>query len=67
MGRLENSSRKLEIPRQHFHAKKGTTKDINSMDLTEVEDIKERWQEYTELYPKKKKKKVLMTQITVMV
>ena len=56
MGRLENSSRKLEIPRQHFHAKKGTTKDINSMDLTEVEDIKERWQEYTELYPQKKKK-----------
>ena len=54
MGRLENSSRKLEIPRQHFHAKKGTTKDINSMDLTEVEDIKERWQKYTELYQKKK-------------
>ena len=54
MGRLENSSRKLEIPRQHFHAKKGTTKDINSMDLTEAEDIKERWQEYTGLYKKKK-------------
>ena len=67
MGKLENSSRKLEIPRQHFHAKKGTTKDINSMYLTEAEDIKERWQEYTGLYKKKKKKKVLMTQITVMV
>ena len=43
MGRLENSSRKLEIPRQHFHAKKGTTKDINSMDLTEAEEITEKF------------------------
>ena len=50
MGRLENSSRKLELPRQHFHAKKGTTNEINSMDLTEAEDIKERRQEYTGLY-----------------
>ena len=48
MGRLENSSRKLELPRQHFHAKKGTTNEINSMDLTEVQDIKKGWQQYTE-------------------
>ena len=40
----------------------GTTKDRNGMDLTEAEDIKKRWQEYTEL-----KKKVLMTRITMMV
>ena len=41
----------------------GTKKDRNSMDLTEAEEIKNRWQEYTEeLY-----KKVLMTQITLMV
>ena len=46
-----------------FHAKKGTIKDRNGMDLTEAEDIKKRWQEYTEkLY-----KKVLMTRITTMV
>ena len=35
-----------------FHAKMGTIKDRNGMDLTEVEDIKKRWQEYTELYKK---------------
>ena len=33
-----------------FHAKMGTIKDRNGMDLTEPEDIKKRWQEYTELY-----------------
>ena len=48
--RLEISSRKLEIP--IFHAKMGTVKDGNGMDLTEAEDIK-KWQEYTEeLYKK---------------
>ena len=46
--RLENSLRKLEIPKGTFHAKMGTIKDRNSMDLTEAEDIKKRWQEYTE-------------------
>ena len=41
----------------------GTIKDRNDMDLTEAEDIKKRWQEYTkELY-----KKIFMTQITMMV
>ena len=33
-----------------FHAKMGTIKDRNSIDLTEAEDIQKRWQEYTELY-----------------
>ena len=42
------SSRKLEIPREQFHAKMGSIKDKNGMDLTEAEDIKKRWQEYTE-------------------
>ena len=47
-----------------FHAKMDTIKDRNGMDLTEAEDIKKRWQEYTEeLY----KKKILMAQITMMV
>ena len=46
-----------------FHAKMGKIKERNGMDLTEAEDIKKRWQEYTEeLY-----KKILMTQITTMV
>ena len=35
-----------------FHAKMGSIKDINCRDLTEAEDIKKRWQEYTELYQK---------------
>ena len=48
--RLEIASKKLEIT---FHAKVGTIKDRNGMDLTEAEDIKKRWQEYTEeLYKK---------------
>ena len=44
-----------------FHAKMGSIKDRNGRDLTEAEDIKKRWQEFTELY-----KKDLMTQITTM-
>ena len=36
-----------------FHAKMGTRKDRNDMDLTEAEDIKKRWQEYTEVLYKK--------------
>ena len=42
-----------------FHATMGSIKGRNGMDLTEAEDIKKRWQEYTELY-----KKILMSQIT---
>ena len=46
-----------------FHAKMGTIKDRNGMDITEAEDIKKRWQEYTEeLY-----KIILVTQITTIV
>ena len=49
---LEISSRKLEISRT-FHAKMGMRKDRNGRDLTEAEDIKKKWQEYTEeLYKK---------------
>ena len=61
MLRLEISSRKLEN-KGTVHAKIGIIKDRNYMDLTEAEDIKKRWQEYTELY-----KKILMTQIIMMV
>ena len=46
-----------------FHAKMGTIKDRNGMDTTEAEDVKKRWQQYTEeLY-----KKIFMTQIIMMV
>ena len=49
---MRDSSRKLEIPREYFHAKMDTIKDRSGKDLTEAEDIK-KWQEYTEeLYPK---------------
>ena len=46
--RLEISSRKLEIPREYFMQKMGLIKDRNGMDLREAEDIKKRWQQYTE-------------------
>ena len=45
-----------------FHAKMSIIKDKNGMYLTETEDTKKRWREYTELY-----KKIFMTQITMMV
>ena len=56
--------KKIRDTKGTFHAKMGTIKDRNGMDLTEAEDIKKRWQEYTEeLY----KKKIFMTQIITMV
>ena len=46
--------KKMRDTRGTFHAKTGTTKDRNVVDLTEAEDIKKRWQEYTEeLYKKR--------------
>ena len=45
-------SEKIRDTKGTFHAKMGNIKDRNSMDLTEPEDIKKRWQEYTELYKK---------------
>ena len=59
--RLAISSRKLDT-KGTFHAKMGSIKDRNGMDLTEAEDIKNRWEEYTE----ELHKKILMTQITTM-
>ena len=45
--------KKIRHTKEDFHAKMGTIKDRNRMDLTEAEDIKKRWQEYTEeLYKK---------------
>ena len=54
MGKTRDLFRKLEITRGTFHAKMGTRKDRNGVDLTEAEGIKKRWQEYTEeLYQKR--------------
>ena len=44
--------KKIRDTKATFHAKMGTIKDRNSMALTEAEDIKKRWKEYTELYKK---------------
>ena len=45
--------KKIRDTKETFHAKMGSIKDRNGMDLTEAEDIKKRWQEYTELYNKR--------------
>ena len=52
MGKTRDLFKKIRDTKGTFHAKMGTIKDRNSMDLTEAEDIKKRWQEYTELYKK---------------
>ena len=52
VGKIEISARKLDT-KGTFHAKMGITKDRNVMDLTETEDIKKRWQKYTEELHKK--------------
>ena len=63
MGKTRDLFKKIRDTKGTFHAKMGTIKDRNSMDLTEAEDTKKRWQEYTEeLY-----KKIFMIQITTMV
>ena len=62
MGKTTDVFNKIRGTKGTFHAKIGSIKDRNCMDLTEAEDIKKRWQEYTEeLY-----KKDLQTQITMM-
>ena len=62
MGKTRDLFKKIRDTKGKFHAKMGTIKDGKGMDLTEAEDIKKRWQEYTELY-----KKIFMTQIIMMV
>ena len=52
MGKTRDLFKKIRDPKGIFHAKMGTIKDRNGMDLTEAEDIKKKWQEYTELYKK---------------
>ena len=54
MGKTRNLFKKIGDSKGTFHAKMGTVKDRNGMDLIEAEEIKKRWQEYTEeLYKKR--------------
>ena len=62
MGKTKYLFKKIRDTKGTFHANMGTIKDRNGMDLTEAEDIKKRWQKYTELY-----KKIFMTKIIMMV
>ena len=48
MGKIRDLFKKIRDTKETFHAKLGTIKDRNGMNLTEAEDIKNRWQEYTE-------------------
>ena len=63
MGKTRGLFKKIRAAKGTFHAKMGSIKDRNGMDLTEAEDTKKRWQEYIEeLY-----KKIFTTQIITMV
>ena len=54
MGKTRDLFKKIRDTKETFHAKMGIIKYINGMDLTEADDIKKRWQEYTEgLYKKR--------------
>ena len=61
MGKSRDFFKKIRDTKGTFHAKRGTIKDKNGNYLTEAEEIKKRWQEYTELY-----KTVLIAQISTM-
>ena len=63
MGKTRDLFKKIRDTKRTFHAKMGSIKDRNSTDLTEAEDIKKRWQEYTE----ELHKKYLHAQIITMV
>ena len=52
MGKTRNLFKKIRDTKGTFHANTGSIKDRNGMDLTEADDIKKTWQEYTELYKK---------------
>ena len=63
MGKTRDLFKKIRDAKETFHAKMGSIKDRNGMDLTKAEDIKKRWQEYTEDCTKK----IFMTQIITIV
>ena len=62
-GNTKDLFKKMRDTKGRFHAKMGSIRDRNGMDLTEAEDIKKRWQEYTENCTKK----IFTTQIITMV
>ena len=62
LGKTGDLFKKIRDTKGNFHAKMGFIKDRNGMDLTEADDIKKRWQKYTELH-----KEHILTQITTMV
>ena len=61
MGKTRDLFKKVRDTKGVFHAKMGSIKDRNAMDLTEAEDIKKRWQEQTELYKKIFTAQIIMT------
>ena len=63
MGKTKDLFKKIRDTKGTFHTKMGSIKDRNCMDLTEAEEIKKRWQEYTEELDKK----IVMTHIMMMV
>ena len=63
MGKTRDLFKKIRDAKGTFHAKMGTIKDRNGMDLTEAEDIKKTWQEYTEDCTKE----IFMTKFKTMV
>ena len=69
MGKVRDVFKKIRDTKGASHVKMGSIKDRNCRDLTESEDIKQRWQEYTEelCKKKKKKKKIIKTKIITMV
>ena len=62
MGKTRDLFKKIRDTKGTFHGKMGTTKERNGTDLTETEDIKKRWQEYTE-----RSKNIFTTKIIMMV
>ena len=65
MEKTRDLFKKIRDTKETFHAKMGSTKDRNGMDLTEAEDIKKRWQEYTEEL--QKNIYIFMTKIITMI
>ena len=63
VGKIRDLFKKIRDTKRTLHAKMGSIKDKNGMDLTEAGDIKKRWQEYTE----ELSKKIFMTQIITIV
>ena len=62
MGKTRDLFKKIRDIKGTFHSKMGSIKDRHGMDLTEAENIKKRWQEYTE----ETQKKIFVTQMTTM-